>query len=101
MPRAEVTWNGVAKSYRVGTEVFHQNRSRTEDWPEETVKYLEATKGFSVVRKEAAPAPAKAETKPATEEPKATEPAATEEEAPATTSKPSSSSRRPRRKPSS
>jgi uncharacterized membrane protein len=100
MPRAEVTWNGTAKSYRVGTEVFHQNRSRTEDWPEETVKYLEATKGFSVVRKEAAPAPAKAApAKAEATEPEATEPEATEE-TPKETSKPSSS-RRPRRKPSS
>lgn len=106
MPRAEVTWNGVAKSYRVGTEVFQQNRSRTEDWPEEMVKYLESTKGFSVVRKGDAPAPkkvaAKTEAAPAEEEPAATEePKDDDEEEVTTSAKPSSTRRSSRRSRSS
>lgn len=100
MPRAEVTWNGVAKSYRVGTEVFMQNRSRTEDWSDEMVKYLEATKGFSVVRKDApAPAPKaeakKTEAAPAEEKPEE-KPAEDEGVTTSASSKPRRTSRRGR-----
>lgn len=97
MPRAEVTWNGIAKSYRVGTEVFQQNRSRTEDWSEDLLKYLKATKGFSVVEKPAAKKPeAKAEAAPAKEpEPTVTTLASTDEEdKPSRSSGPSRARRR-------
>jgi len=58
MPLAEVIWNGIAKSYRFGAEVFIKGRSRTEDWPKEVYDYLRATKGFTVVdKKSAAPTP--------------------------------------------
>lgn len=51
MPRAEVTWNGIAKSYRVGGEVFNQNRARLDEWSEDLYAYLKRTRGFTVVDK--------------------------------------------------
>lgn len=57
MPRAEVVWNGEAKSYRVANEMFLKGRARVEDWPEELYNYLKATKGFTVVDKAPATAP--------------------------------------------
>lgn len=59
MPRAEVVWNGEAKSYRVANELFVQGRARTEDWPESLYNYLKVTKGFTVVDKKFAPTPEK------------------------------------------
>ena len=50
--RAEITWNGTAKSYRIGTEEFKQNRTRRDDWPVKMIEYLESTRGFSVMRLE-------------------------------------------------
>jgi len=63
---AEVTWNGIAKSYRVGKYNFVQNRMQIVD-DAEVIGYLKTTKGFTVIDKAAAPAPkAPAKTAPAT-----------------------------------
>jgi len=53
---AEVTWNGIAKSYRVGKYNFVQNRMQIVDDPE-VIGYLKTTKGFTVIDMKAAPAP--------------------------------------------
>jgi hypothetical protein len=74
---AEVTWNGIAKSYRVGKFNFLQNRMQVIDDPE-LIGYLKTTKHFTVVdvapkkvAAKAAPAAAPVEPdEPAAEKPK-------------------------------
>lgn len=60
MPRAEVVWNGDAKSYRVASQCFVRSRARTEDWSPELLSYLKSTRGFTVVDKAPPPKPPKA-----------------------------------------
>ena len=67
--KAEITWNGIAKSYRVKTTEFRQNRTRTVDNDDDLIRYCKSTKGFTVVVDESAPKPiaAKAPEPPADE----------------------------------
>jgi hypothetical protein len=60
MPRAEIVWNGDAKSYRVANQNFVRGRARTEDWSPELLSYLKSTRGFTVVDKAPPPKPPKA-----------------------------------------
>lgn len=87
--KSEITWNGVAKSYRVGTPVveFKKGRTRKDITNPELIAYCQRTKGFTVmVIDEPAPAPAPKQAAEATE-PAADEPAA--EEKPSTDEEPS------------
>lgn len=71
MSKAEITWTGEAKDYRVGPTTFRQNRSETiED--DATIAYCKNVFGFVVAMKAEAPKP-KATAKIETEEPAAAE----------------------------
>jgi hypothetical protein len=69
---SEVTWNGIAKSYRVGKYNFVQNRMQLID-DDDVIKYLKTTKHFTVIDK--TPKKVEAPVEPeGDEKPEATEP---------------------------
>jgi hypothetical protein len=72
---AEVTWNGIAKTYRVGTKSFVQNRMQIVDDPD-VIAYLKMTKDFTVI--DIPEAKAKAKPEPEAKAEPAGEPSANE-----------------------
>lgn len=56
---ADITWNGPAKSYRVGQYNFLLNRQHPTIDDDEMIEYLKLQKGFTVTElpKKVAPAP--------------------------------------------